>query len=156
MENSKNLKQTISYECFKYLFDTGFEKEFAKYREGLKEEMKEKFNISEEILDKLINYKELVKNLSPSKSVEKPSSESASSNGDIPNNEEYVKIFRKIFKKHELPYKEYEYDVETYEKALLLKNTEKGHAEKLKNLGGKWNPKLQGWIFSKKSLKEKK
>ena len=40
------------------------------------------------------------------------------------------------------------------EKSILLKGDTKPHKEKIKELGGKYNPTLGGWIFSKKKKEE--
>jgi SprT protein len=40
------------------------------------------------------------------------------------------------------------------EKALLVKGDTRPHKEQLKEIGGKWNPTLKGWIFSKRHTQE--
>lgn len=46
----------------------------------------------------------------------------------------------------------FEYDVDTYEKAIVLKGDTKPHRQLIKEIGGKWNATIGGWIFSKKSI----
>ena len=45
-----------------------------------------------------------------------------------------------------------------YKKGILASGDTRPHKEKLKSLGGKYNPTLKGWIFSKengeKAIKE--
>lgn len=44
------------------------------------------------------------------------------------------------------------YDIDTYEKAIVLKGETKPHKEIIKEIGGRWNATIGGWVFSKKSV----
>jgi chemotaxis protein histidine kinase CheA len=76
---------------------------------------------------------------------------SRSSSGDK-NKHPAAKAMRKLLRTVGIPLEGLTLDTEKYDKALIIFGNTKPHRDSLNTLGGKWNGRLSGWVFSKQKL----
>jgi hypothetical protein len=77
--------------------------------------------------------------------------DSGSSSSDK-NKHPAAKAMRKLLRTVGIPLEGLTLDTDKYEKALVIFGNTKPHKEQLSELGGKWNARLVGWVFSKQKL----
>lgn len=161
------------YECLSYLEDSSFESEFDSYQEDLVEVMSEKFSLSVEDARNMITYKNLLsvlKNLTEENSKLRKREKKKDDNDEetvkmqplTPEEEQHKKNdstekdIQEYLVKNNISLVNLKIDHTTYPKAFVVLGDTKNVKDKIKSLGGKWNPTLKGWIFSKKVVKDVK
>jgi hypothetical protein len=64
------------------------------------------------------------------------------------------KRLRKLCENEEIVLHGFVINTKKYEKAVVLYGNKEEYRIKLSNIGGKWNKRLGGWLFSKAKLLE--
>ena len=65
-----------------------------------------------------------------------------------------AKALRKLFRHAGLEPEKYQFDTESYPKAILVKGNTKPIKLYLLSMGGKWNKDLNAWVFSKEKVQQ--